>query len=336
MPERWPVLLERLAQTYGSKGCILMASVDADVRWLTSPGIQQIMQDFIDEGWMERNSRTGRLLAHAPHGFATDSDYHSEEDLNALPMYVDFLRPRGIEAGAATLIPGANGDGIILTFEGLGAHHEARAALPALDLLRPHLARAATLSARLQLDRARAAVLALETLGTPAAMLDAAGRPRAMNSAFEALLGRLMTDTPTGLRMLDRSVDAMFRRAMTERVLEGASIPLHRDNADPAALHLIPVRGDARDVFAGTTMLAVVAQARTTRAPDVDLLQLMFDLTPAEADTARRVALGKTPREIAADHGKSMETVRSQLKAALFKTGVQRQSELALLLSRLS
>ena len=335
MPERWPSLLERLAETYASKGCVLMASVDADVRWMTSPRLEPVMQAFVDEGWMEQNSRTGRLLARPPIGFSTDLDVHSLEEVNSLPIYTDFLRRFGIEAGAATLVPGANGDGIILTFEGFASHEAARSALPVLDLIRPHLARAATLSARLGLDRARAAVATLESLGTPAAMLDAAGNPRAMNALFEALLGRLMTDTPTGLRMLDRQVDALFRRALIERGEEGASIPLHRDSAD-AALHLIPVRGDARDVFTGSAMLAVVAQARTSKAPDVDLLQLMFDLTPAEADTARRVAMGKSPREIAADHGKSMETVRSQLKAALLKTGAQRQSELALLLSRLS
>ena len=157
-----------------------------------------------------------------------------------------------------------------------------------------------------------------------------------MNGPFEALLGKFLTDTPTGLRLFDRTADLMFRRAVTDRATTGASIPLGRDASEPVALHLIPVRGDARDVFAGVGMLAVVAQARTDRAPEVDLLQLMFDLTPAEAHTARQIALGKSPREISTQSGKGIETIRSQLKAALLKTGSQRQSELAILLSRLA
>ncbi len=337
MPERWPALLERLASSFRSVGCVLMASVDTGRRWLTSPGAEPIMKDFIAQGWMQDNSRTGRLLAAPPHaGFRTDLDYHTAQEIASLPIYTQFLTPRGIDAGAATLIPGANGDGIILTFEGFGDHDRARAALPALDALRPHLARAATLSARLQLDRAQAAVATLEALGTPAAMLDDIGRPRAMNAPFSQLLGKLMTDAPGGLRLLDRTADALFRVAIATRAEKGASVPLRRDNSDPAALHLIPVRGDARDIFSGIAMLAVVAQARTQRAPGIDLLQLMFDLTPAEADTARQVAMGATTRDIAARQGKSMETVRSHVKAALLKTGSQRQAELAVLLNGLA
>lgn len=337
MPERWPALLERLASTFGSMGCILLASADFGERWLTSPGIADLMDAFVSGGWMEHNSRVTRLLAAQPYaGFRTDRDFHSAEEIASLPMYADFLTPNGLEAGAATLVAGASGDGIILTFEGFRDDAAARATMPLLDELRPHLARAATLSARLQLDRARAAVATLESLGTPAAMLDPGGRPRAMNAPFEVLLGELLTDTPNGLRLFDRTADLLFRRAMATRGMDGASIPLGRDAAEPAALHLIPVRGDARDVFTGIGTLAVVAQARTDRAPEVDLLQLMFDLTPAEAHIARQVALGKSTREIATGLGKGMETVRSQLKAALLKTGSQRQSELAVLLSRLA
>ncbi|HEY1125235.1 MAG TPA: helix-turn-helix transcriptional regulator [Sphingobium sp.] len=337
IPDRWPALLERLASSYGSIGCILLASSDFGERWLTSPGVADLMDAFVAGGWMEHNSRVTRLLGAQPYaGFRTDRDFHSAEEIASLPMYADFLTPNGLEAGAATLVAGAGGDGIILTFEGFPGDARARAALPQLDELRPHLARAATLSARLQLDRAKAAVATMESLGTPAAMLDPNGRPRAMNASFEALLGRLLTDTPNGLRLFDRTADLLFRQTIAIRDTDGASIPLGRDATEPAALHLIPVRGDARDVFAGIGTLAVVAQARTDRAPDVDLLQLMFDLTPAEADTARQVALGRSTREIAVELGKGMETVRSQLKAALLKTGSQRQSELAVLLSRLA
>jgi DNA-binding CsgD family transcriptional regulator len=65
------------------------------------------------------------------------------------------------------------------------------------------------------------------------------------------------------------------------------------------------------------------------------VLQALFDLTATEADLAARIAAGQTTDEIAAREGKSVSTVRNQLKSALEKTGCRRQADLAGLLARL-
>ena len=56
-----------------------------------------------------------------------------------------------------------------------------------LDALRPHLARSALLSARLQLERARVASETLALIGLPALVFDNQGKVLAANHLIEAL-----------------------------------------------------------------------------------------------------------------------------------------------------
>ena len=61
----------------------------------------------------------------------------------------------------------------------------------------------------------------------------------------------------------------------------------------------------------------------------------LFGLTPAEAEVALGVALGRSTRDIAASQGRSLATARTLLKRAYAKTGTHRKNELAALVVRL-
>jgi DNA-binding CsgD family transcriptional regulator len=63
------------------------------------------------------------------------------------------------------------------------------------------------------------------------------------------------------------------------------------------------------------------------------VLQGLFDLTPAEARVARAFGEAQTMEVFAKTVGVSLETVRSQLKSVLAKTGLSRQQELVHLLA---
>jgi DNA-binding CsgD family transcriptional regulator len=67
-------------------------------------------------------------------------------------------------------------------------------------------------------------------------------------------------------------------------------------------------------------------------SPDPLVLEGLFDLTTAEARVARAISVGQSVNTIAAENSVSLETVRSQLKSVMQKTGTHRQSELAALL----
>jgi DNA-binding CsgD family transcriptional regulator len=58
------------------------------------------------------------------------------------------------------------------------------------------------------------------------------------------------------------------------------------------------------------------------------VIQGLYDLTPAEARIARGIASGKTVNDLASEAGLAAGTVRQQLKSVFSKTGVSRQAEL--------
>ena len=113
------------------------------------------------------------------------------------------------------------------------------------------------------------------------------------------------------------------------------SIPIPRIGEHPPAIvHLLPVRGAARDVFARGLAVMVVTSFAPPSAPQAALLHGLFDLTPAEARLAALVGSGLPPREAAKNLGITEETARTVLKRVFSKTGVSRQSELAALLTK--
>ncbi len=337
LPEHWPHLLERIAKRFDAKGGNIIGSNPHWQIQVSSPGIAEVTRQFFEQGWNEQNSRISRYVARPPYaGFMTDLDLHSEGELQTLPMYRDFLVPLGADAGAATLVQGVGNDNLAITIEGFPGHAEARAALGALDLLRPHLARAATLSGRLQLEKARAAIAALDLIGTSAATLDLSGRVQIANQRFQDGIGALFLDRRQRLHLADEQSDRLLGSALEKllRHREGSSIPVRLAQGLPAVLHILPVRGDARDIFANSAGFALLADPSDRSLPDADLLQHLFDLTPAEARIARTIAEGAGVRNVAGASGLSPETVRSHLKAVFQKTGTSRQSELSALLNR--
>ena len=117
---------------------------------------------------------------------------------------------------------------------------------------------------------------------------------------------------------------------------DGASLPLPAlDPNPPAILHLLPLRGDARDVFSRAHGLVLVNVVDRKLSPSAEMLQGLFDLTPAEARVARIIAEGLGINAASSQLLLSRETVRTQLKAVFAKTGRTSQSSLAALLARL-
>lgn len=337
LPELWPDLLERVASSVGAAGGILMCSHDQGQSSVCSKVIEPFVRAFEQQGWGKQNSRISRYLARPPYaGFLTDLDLHTEEELRTLPMYADFLVPNGADAGAATLVQGVGADRLALTIEGFPDHRLARSALGQLDLLRPHLARAATLSGRLRLERIRAAMEALELIGTPAGMLDLGGRLQAANASFQSSIGAMFLDRRSRLHLGHGASDRRFAAAIAKLIgaNEGSTVPVELATDRLAALHIIPVMGSARDVFTASAGLVIVADPATSAIPHADVLQALFDLTPAEANVARRLASGSGIPTVADEIGVAPSTVRSHLKSVFDKTNTSRQSELSALLNR--
>jgi DNA-binding CsgD family transcriptional regulator len=291
--------------------------------------------------WLGRPLATfARLLAARHSGFLVDYDVFTPEEIRDDPFYRDVLRPRGLGWTTGTAIPLPTGDNFAIALEREYVHGPVeRARIHTLDELRPHLARSALLSARLQLERARGATEALALIGLPTLVLNEQGKVLAANYLIEALSGYLHWRAQDRVALKDGGADKLLKEAIATLDCEGgqavSSFPVRGAEAAMVA-HMLPIRRTARDIFVRCAAVLVMTPVTAPQAPPVELVQSLFDLTPAEARVARSLASGKTVADIATDGGISRNTVRTQLDRVMEKTGCNRQAEVVPLLTGLS
>lgn len=333
VPEIWPAAIARLAEIAGCTGGLLFAHSGQGTNWVACETFAPVFERFMQQGWMERNARMAGLLAHGGTGFVTDLDLFTAEELEQLPLYLEFMRPEGYGWGTATHVRAASGENIVFTLERkfeLGP--VSRREVEVLDGIRPHLARAAVLASKLQMQRAQASLAAFEQAGSPAALINASGSVSATNPRFEKLLGQVIIRARDKIALDDGRANTLLQKALSElaqdRLGDTRSIPVPRRDESPAfIIHVLPIRRQARDIFARTqAMLVVTASERSLRI-ETSLLCELYDLTRAEAAVANRLLEGLSVEEIAIAHQVSRETIRSQLKRVLAKTGSQSQAD---------
>lgn len=341
MPERWPLVLEDLAQIADGVGALVLSRSRFQEHFIGTPEAARIFASGVADGWQgDRNPRAPRLFGAKHAGFLTDLDVFTREELDREPYFTEFLRPLGLGWGAATAIEIPSGDMVAFDVERTFDRGPIEAlVVERLDALRPHLARAAMFSARLAFESARAAALALDHVGLPAAVLGRRMRILAANPSFEGMMPSVVQDRSPRVTLTDHSADSALADALDRLSISGASgsgrsIPIAGlDDRPPLIVHLIPIRLGAHDVFSNASAILLVTPVVPAQVPTADVLQGLFDLTAAEARVARSIAERKTVEAIAESFGLSRETVRSQLKSVLAKTGVPRQVDLAVLLS---
>lgn len=161
-----------------------------------------------------------------------------------------------------------------------------------------------------------------------------------MNPEFEAF-PHVTTRGRDRIGLSHSAADALLEEALS-RLEAGAvqrvsSIPVPARDATPAiVLHLVPVRRQARDLFAGAAAVLIATPITAPDAPMTEMLNVLFDLTPGEARLARALFSGLTLQQAAADFGLSEQTLRSRLKAVFSKTGTSRQTDLIRMLTGLT
>ncbi|MBC9883092.1 LuxR family transcriptional regulator [Bradyrhizobium sp. INPA01-394B] len=340
VPELWPEVLEAIAQAAGAHGMVMITS-DSDP-WagvwngvVTSPSIQEAFAAFMREGISSRTETTPRLLAFDHPGFVSEQEVFSLEEWERDPYRVEWNKKWGFEHACATAVHSPSGELIVFHMERLaGRPAFSRQDLDFLDRFRPHLARAALLSTRWRLTRMRAATEALALVGLPALAIARSGRVMAVNALIEGMTDVLRWLPKDQFAIRDGAADTLLRAGLAQ--LGSPETPVcsfaaRRTNADPVVFHLVSMPGEARDLFNGAVGLLIVTPVTASQAPSLALIRGLFDLTPSEARVARGIAQGQTIGDIAAHHGLSRETIRTQIKAVLAKTGTRNQKSAAAL-----
>lgn len=339
-PEIWPGVFDRISRATDSAYGLMVSIADGQARSVGTDVANRLIDDFNKWGPPESNPRIFRGGEDRFHTFLTDFDIFSATEIEESPFYRDFMRPRGFGWFAGTWFGMPTGDTVITSFERLydtGPYQHGDAAR--LNALRPHLARASMISSRLALQNASSTADALARLGLAAAVLSGKGHAIAVNPLLEEMIPHSLRDGRERISFVDPAADTLFRHSLTalglrEEATGLSSFPVQsRHSPFPTIAHVVPLVRSARDIFANAAALLIVTPISGANAPPETLLRSLFDLTPTEAGVARALGQGQDQAAIAVSRGVSIETVRSQTKSILAKTGLNRQAELTALLA---
>lgn len=340
LPELWTGVIAQITSSVEGQAALLSTVQANSVRMVaTSEDFAETWQMIFKRFPGASNPRTQRLLAARHAGFVTDAHVFGANEIANHPLYSEILIPRGYGSGVATAIHYPSGDAVVVNIERAAALGPfGAAAVARLDSLRPHLARSALVSMHLLFERARTAVETLSGLGLAACAVTGSGTMLVANAEFDGEGGLWTSRGGDRMALLDRRADALLQEALgliaTEQGVRSLPIAVREGNL-PAVLHVVPIRRAAHDLFGRAAAILVLTKASSAPMRATPLLQALFDLAPVEAVVAARIAAGLTIEQIAIADGKSVETVRNQVKSVLGKTGCHRQADLVRLLAQL-
>ena len=181
--------------------------------------------------------------------------------------------------------------------------------------------------------------------GKPFALLNGAGGIIECSVGFESVLksgsllairnGRLVAARVEQRRLIDH----FLRSAVGERRYLEPPMPIRLTGpSNPKGLVLravpLPPRDDVFDTFRPSAMITITDLDQPMRVRRRELMAL-FDLTQREADVAALIGEGFTNERAAHELAISLYTVKQHLKVVFSKMGVDRQSDLVALITRL-
>jgi hypothetical protein len=341
IPERWLQVLDRISAIAGAKGGFVAAvSGRGERSWLATDYYRPILDEWYADGWHLQNTWTKRGLQRKRLQFFDETDIFAPGEVDSIPMYRDFHRPRGggWSAGAIMQVPG--GGLVCMRFERPYEHglleQEGKARL---NLLRSHLARASLLFTKLAMRQARSTVSALQFMDVPAAVLTRNGRLLACNEAMETRLSQVNVRAGNRVVFTDQEAQRNLGESL-ERMTAGLfdqlrgpiSLPATDENG-PAVAYLIPMRGAAQDLFGcESTLLMIRPTSSENRL--MDLVRTRFAINAGEAQRWARMIAATSPR-LAATLLASAENVQDTLDRALGNTQSRLEARMANFLWRL-
>lgn len=349
VPELWPGVLDELASLADASGGLLFAVRDRVLNWTSSPTLNEVFSSYVKDGWFTQCTRRICLFSRNQPTFLVEHDFWTPDQLNDNPIYRDFFRPRGLGWSAGTGLMMPTGDNIVFSVE--RAYDRGpieKEQVNTLNELRPHLARAALIAARLSLRSAQGANGTLAALQLPALVLDEDGVVIEANAMMQELAdsqvqlqwraqNRILLNDPVANDLLWASLPALDKPSSTAAAAAVHSFALRgKEGRAEMVAHVVPIRRSAHDIFGRSYALLIVTPITSRRSPPVELLRSLFDLTPSEARVARGLAMGESLDDIAASGNVSRNTVRSQLQQVLEKMGCSRQAEVTALMANIA
>jgi DNA-binding CsgD family transcriptional regulator len=340
VPDQWSHALQSVASTTGCASGVIATWDEQQVPqgYRATPLIRPAVEHTMRSPQGQDSRRFTALHGVMNNGFTSIESLLSREAFDNDPVQIG-LRSLGLESQAATAIPMPSGELVCISFERhLSAGSFDDRTISQLNELRPHLARAGLMAARLGLERAQTTVNALRTIGLPAAVMTLSGRVLTTNDLFDAMPSTFLPSSHGGLAINDFAANALFQstidaaKARAEPAVR--SIPIAaRDERSAVVAHVLPLRRAAHDMFSGGDLLIVATMVRANAMlPSASILMGLFDFTPSEVKIATALAAGGTVQQAATEAGIQLTSARTYLDRIYRKTGTHQQSQLVALL----
>jgi len=345
-PNSWPVILDNFCAVFHAAASVF-ASYDfasGTVRRYHSVGIApEYLESYSNcvtncAPWAEQepNLRTPGVVA-------IGSQLISTDELAGTTFYTDWLRPQGLLHSIRGIVHREERRIWSLSLARMNS-------APDFDdedtklfgLLMPHVLRSFQLGRQLNDQKAlnEAAMAALDHMPIGVALVGPDGKVFAANRLAEEITaeGDGLAVGPGGLYARHNGEKILLQELIASAVattrfkgsVPGGVIAVSRESGlRPFSVRVAPVRNPG-DLFGVRRGAAAVFIGDPERRVDPDPAQLvsLYQLTPAEARLAARLASGGRLDEVAESLGIKYETARTHLKRVFGKTGTDRQSDL--------
>lgn len=289
--------------------------------------------------------RVAPALALSADQWLYSNEHHDKAFVATNPFYQDFLIPNGGGHLAGTKILESEDALYLLAMVG---HHGQTAPsavqTPFLHQLKHHFSEAFRNLAHLREAYAELGVARelLSQFDYPMFLVDEARGLCHRNDLGSAMIskGDVIADQGGYLVFRNKSDDNQLAEAINNLHMQGdlvvpslqrRAIPMHKADGSPLMAFVSAVApSQTMGVFGTTQRVLIVLHDPSVNRSRMDpfVLAECFDLTPAEARVAVRIAQGSSAKEIAQETGAALPTVRSHLQRIMEKTGVNRQSDL--------
>jgi DNA-binding CsgD family transcriptional regulator len=349
-PDGWPAALGELSEALGGAAVQLSIRLPGGDHGRADPVIRVHLDERHHAAFLRHAVEAlpwGSLdRARLEGGFVRASEVLDREPIEQTGLYREFMQPQGLapESPLVHLISSAEGKPIagMVVFQREGHRALGDDDVALLDALAPHLNRAYQIHCKLSEVRHehRALREVMDRLPTGVILLDKDARIVLTNRSADQILatgdgirserGRPRLDDPRQERAFQQVVARAVLSQPRPGHTSGGTLSVSRPSGRRAyPLTVIPLLAPPPGTSLGEAVAVVfLADPEGTQISATDVLEALYDLTPAEAELLRLLAEGRSLDEVATLRRVTRNTVRSQLKQVFAKTGTSRQGEL--------
>lgn len=260
-------------------------------------------------------------------------------------FFNEFLKPFDTCQVACTAIGANNTFDAVSLYRGPREEQIEDERRAILESFLPHLTTALSLRRRLSELESRVSDMesALDRLSSAVVLLDASAKPILLNRAARLILDAgdglllsrngLLSQTPSEHQQLRAIIAKTAIAGSRTGRMQSGSLLITRSAKRPLHLLVVPLLPDgAMEARDAVVMVLIQDPDASPRLPS-EVLRELYGLTQAESRLARSLLEGHSLSDVASLNNVSHETVRSQIKSVLHKTGTRSQGQLIRLLS---